>query len=111
MKSESDQTLSDMNAVEPPPTPQQTSPGSEEKHTVLRMLSSRHFNKALREITPSASEALGTLVAIRKWNEEFAEGSKGRRRRASGDRFGFSAIDSTLGDHTGLNTTETRRGP
>lgn len=55
-----------------------------------RTLGSRHFTKALHEITPSASESLGTLLSIRKWNEEFGEGSKGKRRKAWGDKFGFN---------------------
>jgi hypothetical protein len=56
-----------------------------------RILSIRNFNKALKEITPSLSESLGTLADLRKWNEEFGEGRKQKRRQIWGkDMFGFS---------------------
>ncbi|KAF9264807.1 AAA-domain-containing protein [Marasmius fiardii PR-910] len=45
-----------------------------------RVLSKRNFDKALKEITPSSSEALGSLAELRKWNEEFGEGRKDRKR-------------------------------
>ena len=34
-----------------------------------RVLYLRHFTKALKEISPSSSESLGSLSALRKWNE------------------------------------------
>ncbi|ESK96837.1 hypothetical protein Moror_6415 [Moniliophthora roreri MCA 2997] len=46
-----------------------------------RVLARRNFDKALREITPSSSEALGSLAALRKWNEEFGEGRNNRKKR------------------------------
>jgi hypothetical protein len=49
-----------------------------------------NFTKALNEITPSASESLGTLSDLRKWNEEFGEGGRQRKRMMWGGRFGFS---------------------
>ncbi|KAF8580891.1 AAA-domain-containing protein [Ramaria rubella] len=58
--------------------------------TALRILSLSNFAKALNEITPSASESLGTLSDLRKWNEEFGEGGRQRKRRMWGGRFGFS---------------------
>ncbi|KAG7092332.1 hypothetical protein E1B28_008693 [Marasmius oreades] len=45
-----------------------------------RVLSKQNFNKALKEITPSSSEALGSLAELRKWNEEFGEGRRDRKR-------------------------------
>ncbi|KAF8509276.1 hypothetical protein JB92DRAFT_2730503 [Gautieria morchelliformis] len=56
----------------------------------LRILSMSNFTKALSEITPSASESLGTLADLRKWNEEFGEGGRQRKRMMWGGRFGFS---------------------
>jgi hypothetical protein len=53
---------------------------------VLRMV---HFEKALKEITPSASEQMGTLADLRKWNEEFGEGGRKRGKRIWGGKFGF----------------------
>lgn len=54
-----------------------------------RVLQSYHFEKALKEITPSASEQLGTLAELRKWNEEFGEGGRKRGKRMWGGKFGF----------------------
>ncbi|KAI6039587.1 hypothetical protein EDC04DRAFT_1702979 [Pisolithus marmoratus] len=45
-----------------------------------RVIHPRHFTKAFKEITPSASESLGSLTALRKWNEQFGEGRKDERR-------------------------------
>jgi hypothetical protein len=57
----------------------------------VRSLSLRHFTKALKEITPSSSESLGTLTDLRRWNEEFGEGHKHKRKSIWGkDRFGFT---------------------
>ncbi|CDO71236.1 hypothetical protein BN946_scf184863.g32 [Trametes cinnabarina] len=61
-------------------------------HTLhIRSLHLRNFEQALKEITPSASEALGSLSELRKWNEEFGEGRRSKKRQVWGkDRFGFS---------------------
>ena len=65
--------------------------GTSSSGTVSRTLHLRHFNKALREITPSSSELLGSLSALRKWNEEFGEGSTRKRKIMWGKGlFGFS---------------------
>ncbi|KAI0050931.1 AAA-domain-containing protein [Auriscalpium vulgare] len=59
--------------------------------TPLRTLRPHNFAKAMKEITPSASESLGTLADLRKWNEEFGEGRKQRKKQVWGkDRFGFT---------------------
>jgi len=56
-----------------------------------RTLHLQHFTQALKEITPSSSETLGSLSDLRKWNEEFGEGRRDRRRRQvwGKGRFGF----------------------
>lgn len=60
---------------------------SEPARRVLRMA---HFEKALKEITPSASEQMGTLADLRKWNEEFGEGGRKRGNKIWGvGKFGF----------------------
>ncbi|KAJ7452486.1 hypothetical protein B0H11DRAFT_1742113 [Mycena galericulata] len=65
--------------VVPPPT------------TAPRTLYLRHFTKALKEITPSSSEVLGSLADLRKWNEEFGEGRGNKKRQVWGKgRFGFT---------------------
>jgi len=67
--------------VEPDATEKDSSPP--------RILRVYHFEKALKEITPSASEAMGTLADLRKWNDEFGEGGKKRGKRIWGGKFGF----------------------
>jgi hypothetical protein len=63
------------------------------KLQTLRLLSGANFAKALKEIPPSASESLGSLSSLRKWNEEFGEGGKTRRRQMWGkDLFGFGDV-------------------
>ncbi|TFY81767.1 hypothetical protein EWM64_g2244 [Hericium alpestre] len=72
-----------------------TSPAETGQHA--RLLHLKNFAKALNEITPSSSESLGSLTDLRKWNEEFGEGRKHKRRQVWGkDRFGFI-------DHLGKN--------
>ncbi|KAF9483922.1 AAA-domain-containing protein [Pholiota conissans] len=56
-----------------------------------RILRSNNFTQALKEITPSSSETLGSLAELRKWNEEFGEGRRDRKKRQvwGKGRFGF----------------------
>lgn len=73
-----------------------------------RVLHLRNFTKALKEITPSSSEALGSLAELRKWNEEFGEGRKDRKRQQvwGKGRFGFTDKTSRGGeDGRVLNNT------
>lgn len=58
----------------------------------MRILHLHNFTKALKEITPSSSEALGSLADLRKWNDEFGEGRRDRKRRQvwGKGRFGFT---------------------
>ncbi|KAI9510850.1 hypothetical protein F5148DRAFT_1298209 [Russula earlei] len=58
--------------------------------TQKRVLRPRNFAKALKEITPSASESLGTLADLRRWNDEFGEGRKRKKQVWGKDRFGFT---------------------
>lgn len=56
-----------------------------------RVIHQRNFEKALKEITPSSSESLGSLAELRKWNEQFGEGRKNRKKVQvwGKERFGF----------------------
>ena len=56
-----------------------------------RVLHLRNFLQAQREITPSSSESFGSLAELRKWNEEFGEGRRDRKRRQvwGKGQFGF----------------------
>ena len=49
-----------------------------------RVIALSNFEKALKEITPSSSESLGTLSELRKWNDEFGEGKREKRRKLWG---------------------------
>ena len=64
-----------------------------------RVLCLHHFSQALKEITPSSSETLGSLADLRKWNEEFGEGRRDRKKHQvwGKDRFGFvnNSLDAT----------------
>ncbi|CAE6414221.1 unnamed protein product [Rhizoctonia solani] len=60
-----------------------------DESTPARRLRGEHFTRALKEITPSASEALGTLADLRKWNAEFGGGDRKKSNKAWGGRFGF----------------------
>ncbi|KAF8609980.1 AAA-domain-containing protein [Ceratobasidium sp. AG-I] len=66
-----------------------------------RILSERHFARALKEITPSASEALGTLSDLRKWNAEFGGGERKKLHKAWGGRFGFGGSGKKEGPEEG----------
>lgn len=63
-----------------------------------RILHWRNFLTALKEITPSSSESLGSLSDLRKWNEEFGEGRKGKKKQVWGKgRFGF--VEAVTGNN------------
>jgi len=89
-----------VSPVSPAPTPATPSAAVEEPAPVtpnsaphVRTLHLRNFLKALREITPSSSEALGSLADLRKWNEEFGEGRRDRKRTQVWGRGRFGFID------------------
>lgn len=46
---------------------------SEPLSTPLSPLSMRHFEKALKEVPPSLTDEMQTLIELRKWNEQFGE--------------------------------------
>ncbi|KAJ7109306.1 hypothetical protein C8R44DRAFT_802169 [Mycena epipterygia] len=88
--SANDSTVDDV----PPPT------------TAPRILRLRHFTKALKEITPSSSEVLGSLADLRKWNEEFGEGRGNKKRQQvwGKGRFGFTEKANTSQDGRVVST-------
>jgi hypothetical protein len=78
---------------EPTPKPSTEAIVDELDHPAARgrVLHLCNFDKALKEITPSSSEQLGTLAEIRRWNDEFGEGRRARKKQVWGkDRFGFT---------------------
>lgn len=85
------------------PEAESQTPGS----THPRTLHLRNFSKALKEITPSSSEILGSLTDLRKWNEEFGEGQKNKKRQVWGKgKFGFTKVGSDEpGGHVSTHTS------
>jgi hypothetical protein len=74
-------------------TPEDAAPAADaDGESTPRVLRTHNFAKALQEITPSASEALGTLADLRKWNAEFGEGRADKKRVQVWGRgsFGFT---------------------
>ncbi|KAG9318780.1 hypothetical protein JVU11DRAFT_880 [Chiua virens] len=65
--------------------------------TYSRTIHPRHFVKALKEITPSNSESLGSLADLRKWNEQFGEGQREKRRIQVWGKGKFGFVDTSLG--------------
>jgi hypothetical protein len=75
------------------PDGQQNLSNSQQPSTeqMQRILTSNNFRKALKEISPSASEMQGSAAELKKWNELFGEGIKDRRQKLWGaGRFGFT---------------------
>ena len=84
--------------------PSESEPTSDAAQTVesvphARVLHLHNFTKALKEITPSSSESLGSLSDLRKWNDEFGEGRKGKRKSPWGrGLFGFVEAKNTASE-------------
>lgn len=96
-------TLSSEESPAPESTPEPASESASESapEKPPRTLSWRNFEAALKEITPSSSESLGTLADLRKWNQEFGEGRKERKKQVWGkDRFGFTVETLQRGGDT-----------
>ncbi|KAK2466983.1 hypothetical protein APHAL10511_001241 [Amanita phalloides] len=113
--SSSQQTLVSELSANIAPAPVDTSLADDSSNTEspsrisLRILHLHNFMKALKEITPSSSESLGSLGELRKWNEEFGEGHKDKKRQVWGKgRFGFvKAVGNNEAgsSHASINTT------
>ena len=61
-----------------------------------RILRHHNFSQALKEITPSSSETHGSLADLRKWNEEFGEGRRDRKKRQVWGKGRFGFVNNTL---------------
>lgn len=64
-----------------------------------RVLRLRNFIQALKEITPSSSESLGSLAELRKWNEEFGEGRRNRKKYQVWGKGRFGFVDKPKDTH------------
>ena len=63
-----------------------------------RTLTLRHFTRAMEEISASISEALGSLTAIRKFDEKYGD-RRGRRKKLGG--YGFGTVKEGEGGQSG----------
>ncbi|KAJ9122520.1 hypothetical protein QFC22_001949 [Naganishia vaughanmartiniae] len=62
-------------------------PSSDKSHA--RIITMKHFEIAMQEITPSSSES-GNLPELRKWASQYGEGGTERGKKAGyGSKFGF----------------------
>ncbi|TFK55001.1 AAA-domain-containing protein [Heliocybe sulcata] len=97
--------------------PDETAPASDAKPSeppsapdpmeYSRVLQRHNFTKALKEIVPSSSESLGSLSDLRKWNEEFGEGRKDKRKTVvwGKGKFGFTEQGSRIGEEVRIAET------
>ena len=65
-----------------------TSPEKKYEYPEKRTLHKRHFDKAMEEISASISEDMGSLSAIRKFDEKYGD-RRGRRKKAG---FGYRTV-------------------
>ncbi|EMC95233.1 hypothetical protein BAUCODRAFT_73052 [Baudoinia panamericana UAMH 10762] len=59
-----------------------------------RTLTSKHFEKAIAEISASISEDMSSLTAIRKFDEQFGD-RRGRKKKAG---YGFGTTDGVINE-------------
>ena len=72
------------------------------QYPARRTLTWTHFERGIEEISASISEDMSSLVAIRKFDEQYGD-RKGRRKKSSG--WGFTPAH---GDDTGSDTARVR---
>ncbi|KAM6500591.1 hypothetical protein JOM56_003605 [Amanita muscaria] len=94
--SQSSPVLAPVGSLEESSASESVNDANAESAPHARSLHLRNFLKALKEITPSSSESLGSLAELRKWNEEFGEGQKDKKRQQvwGKGRFGFTKSPS-----------------
>lgn len=66
-----------------------TDPSQHENPEKRRILAPRHFTHALEEISASISDDMGSLAAIRKFDDKFGD-RRGRRKKVGG--YGFETV-------------------
>ena len=81
---------------------QGASDGEKYQYAVKRTLHQRHFNKAMEEISASISEDMGSLSAIRKFDEKYGD-RRGRRKKGG---YGFKTTGES--DKQGSDSARVR---
>lgn len=74
----------------------------EQKYPEKRTLHERHFKKAMEEISASVSEDMGSLSAIRKFDEKYGD-RRGRRKKSG---YGFLTVQE--GEKAGSDAARVR---
>ena len=63
-----------------------------EQLTQVRILKERHFQVALKQVTPSCSEDMSSLTELRKWDGMYGDGAWNRKKRVKGIGFDGDAV-------------------
>ena len=58
----------------------------------VRILKERHFQVALKQVTPSCSEDMSSLTELRKWDGMYGDGAWNRKKRVKGIGFDGDAV-------------------
>ncbi|KAI8873990.1 AAA-domain-containing protein [Ramicandelaber brevisporus] len=58
----------------------------------LRVIAKRHFEEALKQVSPSIAEDRSSLTELRKWDAQFGDGAAARRKKKNS--FGFGSNDT-----------------
>lgn len=53
----------------------------------VRVLKEHHFQVALKQVTPSCSEDMSSLIELRKWDGMYGDGAWNRKKRVKGIGF------------------------
>lgn len=75
----------------PPPSPPSSTSNNESTTPTKRVLRPHHFARAMEEISASVSEDMGSLTAIKKFDEKYGD-RRGRKKKRGGS-FGFKTVE------------------
>ncbi|QRV80906.1 AAA family ATPase [Ceratobasidium sp. AG-Ba] len=102
VKSESSDDESSVQTSDPnsesPSSPSSGATTPEEKPEPLkpRILSARHFTRALMDVAPSSSESQGSLSELRKWNTQFGTGTREQPRPSGSLPYSYGGAKSSV---------------
>jgi SpoVK/Ycf46/Vps4 family AAA+-type ATPase len=58
----------------------------------VRVLKEHHFQMALKQVTPSCSEDMSSLIELRKWDGMYGDGAWNRKKRVKGIGFDDNTV-------------------